>query len=409
MTEAQKKRLLEILGAELGPMVRDAVKAQIEAMRAETSGGSPATALVSAARGTASPTGATAEVHRENVGMMLSRVVRALAISKGDREKALAFVKREWSGAIAIDATVKALEASTDVAGGVLVTPQVSADVIEFLRPQVIVRRLGARVVPMPTGTLRLPKHTGASTASYIGEGQDIPKTEQTFGLLMLTWKKLAALVPISNDLLRFATPNVDTIVRDDVVRSLRTKEDVTFIRATGSAASPKGIRNWIPAANLIAANATINLANVTVDLGKLVVALLNADIPMITPGWMMAPRTWNYLMTVRDTNGNFAFRDELLQGRLWGWPFGITTQIPINLGGGADESEIYLVDFADVVIGESENLIIDASTEAAYVESGALVSAFSRDQTLVRVIAQHDIGLRHDGAGTVLTAVKWV
>jgi HK97 family phage major capsid protein len=114
------------------------------------------------------------------------------------------------------------------------------------------------------------------------------------------------------------------------------------------------------------------------------------------------------YLMTVRDANGNFAFREELLSGKLWNFPYGTTTQIPVNLGGGADESEVYLVDMADVVIGDATSIIIDASTEAAYHDGANVVAAFSQDQTVVRAIVQHDIGMRHDASVAVLAQVKW-
>ena len=136
--------------------------------------------------------------------------------------------------------------------------------------------------------------------------------------------------------------------------------------------------------------------------------ALRNANVRMIRPGWLFSPRTEHYLMTIRDGNGNFAFREDMLAGKLWGYPFGVTTQIPDNLGGGSDESEIYLVDMADSVIAESTNLIIDVSSEAAYHDGGNVVSAFSLDQTVIRVIASHDFGMRHDASVAVLSAVKW-
>jgi HK97 family phage major capsid protein len=113
--------------------------------------------------------------------------------------------------------------------------------------------------------------------------------------------------------------------------------------------------------------------------------------------------------MTIRDGNGNFAYRDEMLAGTLWGFPFGTTTAIPTNLGGGSDESEIYFVDFADAIIGEAQTLTVDASTEASYKSGGNLVSAFSKDQTVIRAIEEHDFAMRHDASVAVLTAVKWI
>jgi len=111
--------------------------------------------------------------------------------------------------------------------------------------------------------------------------------------------------------------------------------------------------------------------------------------------------------MTVRDGNGMYAFRAEMLAGNLWGYPFGVTTQIPETLGSGSD-SEVYFVDFADAVIGEAEMLTVDASMEAAYYDGSAIQAAYSRDQTVVRVIEAHDFGMRHEASVAVLTGVTW-
>jgi len=353
--------------------------------------------------------GLSGRKEEEKKGLVVARVIRALASAKGDADRALEWAKKIWG---AEDAAVKALSAGDAAAGGFLVRPEVSSEIIELLRPASVIRRLNPTVMPMDTGSLSVSKLTGGATAGYVGENGIIATTQLATGMLNLVWKKLAAIVPISNDLLRFASPQADQTVRDDLVAAMAQREDLAFIRGDGLSATPKGLRNWTPAANQLLVNATVNLANVTVDLGRLVVQLMQSDVRMLRPGWMMSPRTWNFLMTIRDGNGNFAFRPEMLGGTLWGWPFGVTTQIPNNLAvTGTNESEIYLVDFADAVIGESSEIIIDASPNAAYVDSATsqVVAAFSQDQTVVRAIARHDFGMRHDASVAVLTDVDWV
>ena len=39
---------------------------------------------------------------------------------------------------------------------------------------------------------------------------------------------------------------------------------------------------------------------------------------------------------------------------------------------------------------------------------SGNMVSAFTRDETLIRAIAEHDFHMRHDEAVSVITGVVW-
>ena len=351
-------------------------------------------------------------------GLAFGRVVRAMAAAKMNKlgTSGTVEVLKQWGdedlAAAMQDVQTKALAAGDATAGGFLVPTEFSNEVIELLRSRSVVRSLGARTVQMPTGTLKYPKIASGAAAAYVGENTNISKSEETFGQLSLTFKKLAVLTPISNDLLRYSSPSADSIVRDDLVSAMATKEDNSFIRGTGTDATPKGLLNWCVADQKIAANGTVNLANITDDLGQLVVKLKQADIPMITPGWIMAPRTEQKLATIQNANGAFVFRDEILRGTLWGYPCGVTTNIPITqdtTGAGNDnESEIYLVDFAQVIIGESQGLLVDASQEAAYHDGSNVQAAFSLDQTVVRAIAEHDLGLRHDKAIAMLTGVTW-
>ena len=121
-----------------------------------------------------------------------------------------------------------------------------------------------------------------------------------------------------------------------------------------------------------------------------------------------MHPRLIRWLQSLRDGNGNKAY-PEIEQGMLKGYKYGLSNQIPVNLGVDGDETEIYFVNFADVMIGEDMDLVIDFSKEATYKDAGGeVVSSFQRDQTLVRVIAKHDIGPRHVESIVVGTACDW-
>lgn len=357
----------------------------------------------------------TAEQRIENKGLVFGGILASLAASKCDLDKAVVHAKgivgksRNDEEKALNGSVVKALEASTGAAGGFLIAPEQSEDFIDLLTPRAIVRSFGTPVVNMDTGTMQISKLNAASTAYYIGENRDATASQQDFGMKRLTARKLAVLVPISNDLIRRGGSKVNVIVRNDCLRSASLKEDVTFIRSLGTEFTPKGLRYLAAAANVLVANGTVNLANVTLDLGRLVLALEEANVVFANPGWMMAPRTKQYLMTVRDGLGNYAFRAEMLTGRLWGYPFKVTTQIPKNLGGG-DESELYLVDFDDIIIGQTLAVEVAMSTEASYIDptDGQLKSAFSQDQTLLRVLMEHDLQARYDQSIAVLTEVTW-
>jgi HK97 family phage major capsid protein len=340
-------------------------------------------------------------------GLRFGAAMRALAAAGGDRNQAVA-IAENWghSGLFAQQSGL------SGPAGGFLIPEDVSGELIELLRPASVVMSFGPVIMPMDNGNLTMNRIAVGTTASYIGELQDVPATGVQFGQVKLSSKKLSALVPISNDLLASASTQADAVVRDDLVQSLANRMDLAFIRGAGTQFSPLGMRNQLvgtafETSNILPMNATVNLANVTNDLGRLELALLQANIPMTRPGWIMAPRTAIYLTNLRDGNGNYAF-PEMQQGQLRGKPVRWTTQVPVNLGGGT-ESEIYLADFAHVMVGEQQGIELAISTEAAYRDAGNnLQASFSRDETVVRAIAKHDFGLRHLPAVAILTGVTW-
>lgn len=335
-------------------------------------------------------------------GIGAGRFLRAVAAGGGDNDKAARFATKAWGEDNAVS---KAL-LSTD--GLAMVPTEYSSEVIELLSERAVFRSMGPRIIPMPTGSVTIPKITGGATATYVAEGDNITSSQPTFGQINLTWKKCVALVPVSNDFLTLEAAGADAIIRDDTVGAIATREDQAFLRGDGTQNTPKGLKYYVPAANSFSANATINLANVTADIAAAILLLREAHCRMLNVGWIWAPRTTMYLKSVRDANGNFAFKDELDTGKFWGFPYMDTTEIPTNLGGGSDESEIHLTDFADVLLGEASTLQVEASTDATYWDGAALQSAFSRDLTLLRVISRHDLGVRHEESLVQITGVKW-
>jgi HK97 family phage major capsid protein len=409
----------DIVGAQVADLVKDSVTQALRDARPNYAG-----------RMFTDP----AESQKLPTGTKFARCLRAVAAAKQagmGPEKALDILKAWGSTDIAEEweqTRAKALNSGDPTQGGFLVPTQVSADVIELLRPAAVVRSLGPLVIPMAGGKLEIPRVTAGATASYVGEANNIATGTERFGMLRMAFRKLAVLVPISNDLIRTSSPGADTIVRDDCVRAMAAREDKAFLRDNGVDACPKGLQYWIHPDHVVSANASVSLDNTTADLGKCLQYIMAADIPLIIqqninanvgavvdvrPGWIFSPRTYRYLTTVRHTNGPYAFRDEMLRGTLFGFPFRVTSQMletrsTADAETGGTATDLYFGCFAHAVIGESLGMMVDASTEAAYYDGSTVQAAFSRDQTVIRVMTEHDFALRHDKAFIRLKGISW-
>lgn len=339
-------------------------------------------------------------------GTMFTRITMSLAACNMDQRAAADHAEQLWgteTGQI-----VANQEQSTNVKGGFLVNTAYSADFIDLLRPRVVVRRLGARSIPMPDGNLSMRNKTKGTTAGYVGERTPAPTTDVEVGTMSMSAKTLRALVPITNQLIRRASIGVVQMVRDDLLEGVAVKEDAVFIRNAGDTLTPKGLPALMLAGNKIAITAGQTLVSVTADLMRVRLKVINANVPMISCGWIMSPRSKMFLETLRDGNGNIAFPEIGASGTLYGYPIGMTTSVPDNLGTGGNESEIYFGDFSQLLIGDTESVTIASSDTAAYDDAGVIRSAFSNDETVVRLIAEHDTGTRYAAAFSMLTGVTW-
>lgn len=310
--------------------------------------------------------------------------------------------------------TTKALAEQTSQDGGVLVPPEFAAEFIQLLRPLTVVRESGIRVVPMSGQQLVYARQNSAGTASYEGENMAVLASQQTFGQLRLLARKLMALTSVSNDLLRDAGPAADMVVRDDLAAIVALRMDLAALRGDGTSETPRGLDAQIDSANVFAATQVGSAATfqeMANDIEKLLRLIKEANVPFKQDdlGWVMAPRSEAYLKSVSSTYGVFPFREEVRKGELAGAKVKTTTQIPTNLGGGANESAIYVGAWPHYIMGENTSLNIEVFPGGTYTDaSGNLVSGISADQTPIRALMRHDFQLRYTKAFAKLSTVKW-
>lgn len=388
------------------------------------------------------PAAADNDPYTKEKSLLLGGVAKMLGLGGGNLYGARIAAKDAYGENHPV---TKALVTSSGAAGGFIVPPDVMNEIIPLLRAIAVVRAAGPRNIPMPRGTMTLPGQASAATASYGAEGRAITQTQQTLNQIVASYKKLTALVPISNDMMRYADPAVDAFVRDDLVKVIALREDLAFLIGDGTADTPRGYlsfaNSWVAAGggtvgvwsasasstfaingsdpanstggNFISSTQSYTLATVVAELGGAVNRLDTANVPDSKRVWFFHPRIYNYLFNVQNSLGSYVFRDELSRGTLLGYPFKKTTQIPTNYKNAdssqSDNTFIFLVEMTEDLLLDSMQLELSVSREGSYVDSsGATVSAFQSDQTIIRAIAEHDHQLRHDAAVAVIQGVRW-
>lgn len=356
---------------------------------------------------------------RNTVGIQAARFavgVMWARLNHQSFDKAAEFVDTRF-GDDEVTRQVKALVSNVTGEGGALIPQDFLADLIELLRANTVVRGAGPMEVGMPMGNLTIPRLAGGATAAYQNETDDITISQERFDDVNFVAKKLTAMVPVSNDLIRRAPIGVEEIVRDDLVQTIARREDLAFLRGDGTDKGPVGMRHLALPANIITVTAMPatpgpgdQLTAILAGASAAILALQNGMSRMIRPTWFMAPTMKRFIATARDQVGGFYFKDEIERDLWEGYPLKISQQIPTNLSIAtfAKGSEIYFCDMADFVLADTYNVIVDASDVAAYNDGVSMVSAFQRDQSLFRVIAEHDVNMRHLQSLVVLLTQDW-
>lgn len=346
----------------------------------------------------------TAAEKRYGKGMKLGRFLQAQAyaqtVIKDHRPEGVVRALHELKDKSFADAVEKELSSQTPSAGGYLVPESLSNEIIELLYDTTPVFKLGISEVQMPFGNLNFARLASGSTAAYTGENTAPNATEPSFGELQLNSKKLIAIVGISNDLIKSSSMSAVSIIRNDAVKAMGVKQSYAIVQGNPAAGSnmPRGIK-YDP--DIISGALTVG-ALVTSDTPAAFIQKLyqnKVDFAGRKLGWLFNSTIWQQFYNLKTTTGAYHFRSEMDMGRLMNFPFEVDTQIA-NGASGHNVTDIFFGDWAEVLLARQGNMGIDFSTEAAYNNaSGTVVAAYSKDQTVMRVIDLHDTGVRQPSA----------
>jgi HK97 family phage major capsid protein len=425
-------RIRDILKEAVGEVrveMRDEVIALVKEQREAGADPEAVKSYTQNALGTAGADGDRVNVQSFDKGVRHAKAVAPLAlafmtraIASGGRSldtmKAWAgdhISKLEKSGATKaqyVDRVVKGLSGLTFATGGALIPEDMAAELIEALRASSVMRQMGVNAIDMPTGSLRIGRVKTAASPSAVQEGRGPNADGYFFENVVLNAKKLMTIVPITKDLLEQSNSSVDSFIAEDMQEAMRVQEDLALIRGSGLNNEHLGLFNimktYFPA-NALPSSGT-GLAAVVADLRLMMTGPRTAKVPVRDPGFLWNHRSQIFAKTLLNTNGVHVFRDEIEGGMLYGYKYGTTENIPQNLGGGANESEIAFTDFGHLIIGDTRELRVEVIDGAAYRnESGTVVSAFSDDEVVAKTSMKSGFNARHLGRETMLLeGVTW-
>jgi len=263
----------------------------------------------------------------------------------------------------------RTLTAGTATAGGFLVGTEVlMGSMIELLRNQTLVARMGARVLSGLSGNVVIPKQAGGGTAYWLGETEEVTASDQSFGQIALTPKKLGAFTKYSRELLKQASIDVEAFVRQDLMQVLAIAKDLAALSG-GGGDRPLGIIN------------TTGIGSVTFGAAPTWAKVVSFETAMDTANALMGNIAWLSTPAVRGkwkTVEKFSSTGRtLLEGsEANGYTFNATNQVASDKVIFGNWSDLILADWdgLDVTIDPYTNATTGISRAIMFLLTDSIV-----------------------------------
>ncbi len=328
----------------------------------------------------------------------LSDKHKADAIASGEGASAEAReVVGKWFAALASgDETVlKDLSTDVDADGGYIVPTEFRNQLIEKMYKTASIRKY-ATVVPMSSDKLEMPVEGDSVSVNWTTELSIITQSDPKFSLVTLAANMLAGISRMSRQLLADAAINeeVQNLVVRIFARALSLAEDTAFMVGDG-VDKPKGIRAYTISQTVGQAGA--NLADT--DLTNLEYTLPYQYRKNAV--YILHDSRRKLISNLRSTDGRKLHPeiDDKENPTLNGYPVLIQQDIPTNLGGGSNESEIYFGDPSYYYIGDRQQMFSEVSTQEG--------TSFEKHRAAIKVGQREDGQLALTEAFAKMTAVK--
>ena len=277
-----------------------------------------------------------------------------------------------------------------------LVTLQnLTGEFIELLYAASVLNRIpGLTRVPF---NVKVPRETTGATASWVGEGKPKPVSAMAFDSVTLTFNKLAGIVPITQELMRFSSPAAETLIRNSLVQAITRLVDTTFLDpavAAVTGVSPASITNGVTA---VPSTGTTPEA-LRADLYTLLATYATAN--QSTDGLVLVMRSALALGIGMSRNafGSKEFPDMTKDGgTLEGIPVIASQNVPTGL--------VIAINAPSVLLADDGGVNFDVSTEASLQMDSAPDSPATATTIMVSLWQANMVGIRAERFITWLKA----
>ena len=302
---------------------------------------------------------------------------------------------------------------ATGTGGATVATDLLAASFIEVLRNKAMIMQMGPTMLSGLVGNVAIPRQISATTTYWVTEASAITQAEATFDQVTMTPKQLGARSQYSRLMLQQATPDIESIVRNDLARVMALGIDSAAINGTGASGQPRGILNTSSIGSVAMGTNGAALVNAatsgTTGLDQIFLLERAVDVANALSGNMyyltnakviaalkqLKSAQADYIWTTDRFNGTLG-----TAGNLNGSPCARSNQVPSNLvkgTSGAVCSALLYGDFSQLVIGMWGGLEILPNPYGSGYTAGSVD---------IRAMQTCDIAVRHPESFAAITDI---
>lgn len=354
-------------------------------------------------------------------GIGFARYAMVLAKAQGNPMMAEQIASRQYPDSPQLATVLKAAVQAGNTTDATWAKPLVeyttmASEFLEFLRPQTILGKFGQGGIPglrrIPFN-VRIPGQVSSGTANWVGEGKGIPLTKMGFDAATLSNAKVAGIMVITEELVRFSDPAAESLVRDGLRDAIVERLDIDFTnpaKALVAGVSPASITNGVTP---LVPTGTGTVDNMRTDIQAMFAAYIAANMAPTSGVWIMSSMGALQISMMTNPLGQPEYSGISMNGgTLFGLPVIVSDYIAAGTVILANAQDIYLADDGEVMLDASREASIemnDAPVANSNTGAGAsMVSMFQTHSMAIRGIRAVNWQKRRAAAVQIITNARW-
>lgn len=271
---------------------------------------------------------------------------------------------------------------------GVIPTEHHPEQYIDALRANLVTARLGATVLSGLSGNVSIPKNTKIRSGQWIAENAALTADNGTFGSVTLGPKHVGSLDEYSRNMLIQSSPDIETLLRNDMAASLAVAVDGAALNG-GGANQPSGVIDRLSDASALGTLSDASWEQVLAMIAGIEIA--NAATGRL--GWAVNPNAVKKFRTtpkvVYGSPPDFAANGFVMDApdNLAGYAAASTTSLP---HGGSPAG------LGAAVFGDWSSLLIGYFSGVDILANPYETTAYSKGNVQVRSILSVDCAVRN-------------